>query len=266
MRYVLLFLSVVMFGFTTAVTAAEINAASPIIVPVVAAPDASKGLSDSERAAVEGIVKDYIAKHPEDIIQAIQEMQKREQTGAEEKTKTALISAKDQIFNDPNTPVGGNTMGAVSVVEFFDYQCGYCKMSEEAVEKLLKDEKDVRFVYKDFPILGPVSTIAAKASLASVRQGKYVKFHDALMNKKDHLNEEMVYQVAKEVGIDVVKLKKDMSDEAITKIIQANVALGADIGVRGTPMFIIGDKVYPGALQYEQLKKAVDDALAVKKN
>jgi protein-disulfide isomerase len=264
MRYVLVLSFITVFGLSAVTShAAEVNTTA---TPSPMADSGSKGFSDSERTAIEGIVKDYLSKHPEDIVQALQEMQKRDQVSAEQKSKTAVIAAKDKIFNNPDTPVGGNAKGDVSVVEFFDYQCGYCKMSEESVEKLLKEDKNIRFVYKDFPILGPVSTIAAKASFASIRQGKFVKFHDALMGKKDHLTEDMIYQVAKDVGLDVAKLKSDMNDEAIQKLVQANITLGTDIGVRGTPMFIIGENVYPGALQYDQLKKAVNDARTTKSN
>jgi protein-disulfide isomerase len=219
-----------------------------------------KPLTDAERAAIEGVIKDYLTnKHPEVMVEGMQELQKRDQAGAETKSKQAVQESHDKIFNDPATPVGGNPKGDVTIVEFYDFQCGYCKMSEEATEKLLKTDKNVKFVYKDFPILGPMSTQASKAALASIRQDKFVAFHDALMNRKEHLSDDIIYQTAKQVGIDVDRLKKDMGDDAIAKQIEANLKLGSDIGVRGTPMFIVGEQVYPGALQYDQIKKAVDD-------
>ncbi|MBV8061074.1 MAG: DsbA family protein [Alphaproteobacteria bacterium] len=221
------------------------------------------GFSDDDKAAIENVVKEYLTKeHPEVLMEAMKELQRREQATAETKTQDAIKTAKDKIYNDADTPVGGNPKGKVTVVEFFDYQCGYCKMSEEAVQQMLKDNKDVKFIYKDFPILGPMSTTAAKIALAAARQGnaKYIKFHDGLMGVKEHLSEDIIYKVAKDVGLDVEKLKKDAADDSVAKIAQTNVELGTEIGVRGTPMFIIGDKVYPGALQAEQLKKAVEDA------
>jgi len=231
-----------------------------------ATPAPAKVLTDAEKAAIEDVVRDYITtKHPEILVQGMKELQRREQETAENKSKEAVAGFKDKIFNDPTSPVGGNAKGDVMMVEFFDYQCGYCKLSEEAIEKLMKDDKNVKLIYKDFPILGPTSVTATKAALAAVKQGKYIKMHDALMAKKDHLTDDMVYQIAKEAGLDVDKLKKDMADESVTKIVDANLKLGSDIGVRGTPMFIIGTQIYPGALQYEQLKKAVDDARAAAK-
>lgn len=227
---------------------------------------ASKTFSDSDRAAIESIIKDYlVTKHPEVLKEAFDELQHREQLAADAKNKEAVSQQNAKIYNDPDTPVGGNPKGDVSVVEFFDFQCGYCKMAEEGVEKLIKDDKGVKFIYKDYPILGPVSTIASKAALASVRQNKYIVFHDALMSKKEHLTEDTIYQTAKSVGIDVDKLKKDMADEVISKQVEAALKLGNDIGVRGTPMFIIGDQVFPGAIQYDQMKKAVEDARAAAK-
>jgi len=264
MRTPLLFLTATLFSIMPALGYAE----DMTPAPAPAAPEAAKTFSEADKAAIEDIIKDYLVnKHPEVLMQGMQELQKRDQANAEAKTKGAVTASKDKIYNDPNTPVGGNPKGDVTMVEFFDYQCGYCKMSEEGIEKILKDDKNVKFVYKDFPILGPMSVTAAKAALASARQNKYVKFHDALMAKKDHLTEDMIYQIAKDVGLDVDKLKKDMSDDATAKIVQDNLTLGNDVGVRGTPMFIIGEQVYPGALQPEQLKKAVDDArAATKKN
>lgn len=235
-------------------------------LPVQAAQISNSGdetFSEEQKAAIQDIIKQYLSKdHPEVLMEGMKELQRRDQATAEVKSQEAIKTSKDKIFADPNTPVGGNPKGSVTVVEFFDYQCGYCKMTEASVQELLRDNKDVKFIYKDFPILGPMSTTAAKVALASRRQGnaKYIKFHDALMNVKEHLNEDIIYKVASEVGLDVEKLKKDAADDEIAKITKANVDLGTEIGVRGTPMFIINDKVYPGALQPDQLKKAVEEA------
>lgn len=258
MRYAPLLLAVAAFSLVPALGfAADVVAPAPVV---------GKTFSDAQRAEIEDIVKGYLTeRHPEVIMEAMKELQKRDQSDSDVKSKEAISTSKDKIFHDPTSPVGGNVKGDVIVVEFFDYQCGYCKSSESSVEKLLKEDKNVKLIYKDFPILGPASVEAAKAALASVSQGKYVKFHDALMNKKDHFSGEMIYDIAKDVGLDIVKLKKDMQDDAITKIIEANIKLGSDIGVRGTPLFIIGDQVYPGAVPYEQMKKAIEDTRAAAK-
>lgn len=251
MRYALPVLATLLIGLVTLAVHAE-----------DAAP---KTFSDAQRTAIEDIVKDYLVnKHPEVALQALQASQRKDQMMAETKSKEAISSSKDKIYNDPTSPVAGNPKGDVTVIEFYDYQCGYCKMASPAVEKLLKEDKNVKVVYKEFPILGPASLTASKAALASVRQGKFPKFHDALMDKEERLTDDVIYKIAKDVGLNVDKLKKDMDDEAIMKIIQDNLALGRDIGVRGTPMFIVNDQIYPGALQPDQLKKAVEDARATK--
>ena len=131
-------------------------------------------------------------------------------------------------------------------------------MVQDVVERVLKKDKNVKIVYKEYPILSPQSGEAAKAALASVKQGKYDKFHAALMHKKDHFTSEMIYDIAKSVGLDVSKLKKDMEDPAIVKALEANMALGQAVGARGTPTFLIGEVVYPTALNFEQLEKAIN--------
>ena len=269
MRRTLLLLTTVVFGLAPAFSRTE---TTPVSAPVVAsaatpAPVTPKAFSDSEKAGIEDIIKNYLTKdHPEVMMQAMQELQRRDQESAQTKTQDALKADADKVFSDPNSPIGGNPKGSVVMVEFFDYNCGYCKMSEPDTEKILKEDKDVKFIYKDFPILGPVSVEAAKAALASVKQNGYVKFHDALMAKKDHLSEDVIYQVAKDVGLNIEKLKKDAASDDVAAQIKANQALGRAIGVRGTPMFIIGSQVYPGALQYEQMKVAVDHAHEEVKN
>ena len=248
MRKAVLFLTVALLGLAPSLSfAAEASA--------------SGSLSDAQRAEVEGIIKEYLTnKHPEVMAQGLQTLQKREQETAEAKSKEEITAAKDKIFNDPSTPTAGNPKGNVTIVEFYDYQCGYCKMAEEVIDRILKEDKNVKFIFKDFPILGAVSAEASKASLASVKQGKFLVFHQALMNKKEHLTSETIYQVAKEAGLDVEKLKKDMTDNALNDALNGNIKLGQDIGVRGTPLFIINENIFPGAIQYDQLKKAIGDA------
>ncbi len=257
MRKAPLFLTVAFLGLV---------ALSPVLAhaeDAAATPQAATTFTDAQRAEIENVIKDYlINKHPEVMAQGLQKMQMREQETADVKIKEAVGKYKDRIYSDASSPVGGNPKGNVTIVEFYDYQCGYCKMSEESVEKLLKEDKSIKFIYKNFPILGPLSAEAAKASQASYKQGaaKFQAFHEAMMTKKDHLTtSEPIYEMAKEAGLDVEKLKKDMSASTVTDAISANLKLGQDIGARGTPMFIVGDNIFPGALQYDQLKQAVAD-------
>ncbi len=257
MRKSALLLTVALLSLSVAARAAD----APLPQTTTAAT-----FNDAQKAEIENIVKEYLVnKHPEVMAQGLQNLQQKEQQSADAKSKAEITSEKDKIFNDPRTPVGGNPKGDVTIVEFYDFSCGYCKMSEESLERLVKEDKNVKVVYKDFPILGPASAEAAKAALASMKQGKFQPLHDALMTKKDHLTSDMIYATAKDVGIDVDRLKKDMNDSVVADTIAANLKLGQDIGVRGTPMFIVNDNVYPGALQYEQLKQAVSDARGAEK-
>jgi protein-disulfide isomerase len=270
MRFPLLLIAALLFSLAPA---AGYAADTPAATPATASTPAvtPKPLSDAERAAIEQVIQEYLTKkHPEVVMDAVQELQRRETAITQAQTKEAVTTNHDKIYNDPNSPVGGNPKGDVTVVEFFDYQCPYCKGMTASIEKLLKEDKQVKFIYKDFPILGEASVTAAKAALASVKQDKYIAFNEALMKapfshgRAPADDEVLVFKTAKDVGLDVDKLKKDMQSDENAKIVQANLDLAAALGVRGTPMFVINDQIFPGAMEYDQLKKAVDDARAAK--
>lgn len=224
----------------------------------------SAALSEAQKESVQKVIREYLTnEHPEIVIDALKELKKRDEAAADVKMKATIASKKKELFEDPATPTAGNPKGDVTIVEFFDYQCGYCKMVAESVENILKEDKNIRFVYKEFPVLGPMSQQAAKAALASLKQdkGKYVAFHNALMKKQGHFTkDEDILEVAKAVGLNPDRLKKDMQDDSVNKHVQESLSLGSEIGVRGTPMFIVGDQAYPGAMDESQLKEAVKKA------
>ena len=155
--------------------------------------------------------------------------------------------------------MGGNPEGDVTVVEFFDYQCPYCKLVEPAVEDLIKGDSKLRIVYKEFPILGPVSTYASRVALAAMKQGKYVEFHTAMMAAKGKITEDIVMKIAADAGLDLAKVKIDMNAPEIEKTIQHSYELADALGINGTPAFIIGDALLPGAADLATLKKAVTE-------
>ncbi len=239
-----------------------LSATAIILMPAFAfAADAPAALTEAQQAEVKELVRSLLTKEePDLVIKAAHEAQSREEKDIASQGQKALSTSRDKIFNDANAPVVGNVKGDVTMVEFFDYQCGYCKMAHEAIVKLMETDKNVKLIYKEFPILGEGSVQASRAALASVRQNKYEAFHNALMATKAHLTEDIVLKVAKDTGLDLEKLKKDMDDESIEKIVKANLELGSQIGARGTPTFVIGEQVYPGAMQYDQMKQAVDTA------
>ena len=153
--------------------------------------------------------------------------------------------------------VSGNPSGDISVVEFFDYRCGYCKKAAGALTQLQKEDRRIRVIYKDFPILGEASELAAKAALASKAQGKHQTFHEALLASKGDMTKESILATAREVGLDIKRLEKDMENPEWQKVIETNRALARDLGITGTPGFIVGTELVPGALDVNGLKELI---------
>ena len=152
-------------------------------------------ISAAQRQAIEGIIQDYLMKNPEVLIEALRTAQEKLHRDADAKAQKALNDRRSDIFDDPEAPVGGNAQGDVTIVEFFDYRCPYCKQVQPSLETLLKEDHRLRFVYKEMPVLGAASVAAARAALAAERQGRYEAFHTAMMTTKEGLN--------KELGIDI---------------------------------------------------------------
>jgi protein-disulfide isomerase len=174
-----------------------------------------------------------------------------------DRTRKALTDQRDALEKDPLAPVAGNPRGDVTVVEFFDYSCGYCKRVAPALEALKAADPNVRVVYKEFPILGPGSVFAARAALAAHRQGKYEPLHRALM-QADALDEAVVRRLAAEVGLDVARLEKDMEAPEVMQALQGNQQLAAALDIGGTPAFVIGERLVPGAVGAEALQALVN--------
>ena len=225
------------------------------------------GFTAEQKAEIETIIRQYLVdKEPETIDKAIKVLKQREQVRQDKVTKDAVERNKARIFDDPNSPILGNPKGDVTIVEFYDYSCGYCKASQPAVEELLKADKNVRFIAKEFPILGDGSILATRAALASVKQKKFEKFHATLMDYRGQLNKASIMATAQRAGLDTAQLNRDMNDKAIDDMIAENHKLGNDLDVRGTPMFIIGDMVRPGAMDAAELKQLVANARLANKN
>ncbi len=207
-------------------------------------------------------VRAYLLAHPEVIVEAIQLLQAREQAAEAENVKQTITARAEEIFRDPASPVGGNPSGDATLVEFFDYNCPYCRSVAPVVAELRRADPSLRVVYKEFPILGPASEVAARAALAAHRQGKYEAFHDALMQTKDKVTEDMVFEVAAASGLDMAQLKQDMADPAITKAIDSTRELAAALGINGTPGFIVGDQLIPGAVDRAALEGLIAETRA----
>ena len=227
-------------------------------VPNVAAKAAD--VTTAQRQTIDSIIHDYLLQHPDVLIAALRAAQDKLDRDSTAKATQAVASHRQQIFDDPATPAQGSAPGSATLVEFFDYRCPYCKQVQPALEALLQQDPKLRVVYKELPILGPVSITAAHAALAAQRQGKYDAFHSAMMDARGQITDDTVYQVAGSVGLDVGRLKRDMAAPEIARQLKANLALADELDIHGTPAFIVGNRVVPGAVDLDSLKTMIADA------
>lgn len=233
---------------------------------VHAAETPAADFTDKQKEQIEAVVKNLlINKDPEIVLNAAKEFQKKQDAENGKKAAEALGKNKDKLFNSPADPFFGNAKGDVVLVEFFDYNCGYCKKAADPIKKLVEADKNVKVVMKEYPILAESSRVAARAALAAQKQKKYTELHNALMENKGALSEDSIMEMAVKAGLDKDKLKKDMESADVSAQIQANADLGREIGAHGTPTFIVGDKVVPGAMELDEMKKLVDEARASSK-
>jgi protein-disulfide isomerase len=207
----------------------------------------AQSISDAQRGEIERIIRDYLLKNPEVLQEAIAELEKRQAKNDAEQNKTAIQQNAEALFNSPRHVVIGNPKGDVNFVEFFDYNCGYCKRAFGDVAKLIDKEKQVRFILKELPILSKGSEEASRVALAAKMQGKYWEFHRAMLESSGQANEASALRVAEKVGVDMPRLKKDMSSPEVKKEIEETRALAGKLGIQGTPHFMVGDRIIPGA-------------------
>lgn len=214
-------------------------------------------LDPAMRQSMEQLIEQYIKTHPEVIEQSLQALEAKREADERARQKVALSKHQQELLNDPASPVSGNPSGDIAVVEFFDYRCGYCKKAAGAVTQLQKEDRRVRVIYKDFPILGEASELAAKAALASTLQGKHQVFHEALLAFKGDMTKDSMLSLAGEVGLDLKRLEQDMANPEWQKVIDRNRALAKTLGISGTPGFIVGTELVPGALDVNGLKELI---------
>ena len=237
---------------------APIKLAQAATTPASAAPAATSSFSAAQRAEIEGMIKNYLLSHPEVMVEVSKELEKRQASMQAENNKKLIVERKASIFRAPTDFVYGNPKGEITVVEFFDYNCGWCKKAVDEMTKLVKADPQVRVVFKELPIFGENSTLAAKAAMASVRQGKYWDYHVALMKEKQ-VTKDNVYKIAEKVGINVERLKADMADPALDAALKETAAIAQELGIEGTPGFIVDDKVNVGFVPAEGLKVLVSE-------
>ncbi|MEZ5837841.1 MAG: DsbA family protein [Geminicoccaceae bacterium] len=237
-------------GLLAAIGVGSLVAAVPAI-----AQDSGKDLPVDQ---VERIVKDYLMREPEVILQAIEEYQNRQKAEDDARQKQALLTQADEIFHDDRDGVI-NPDGDVTLVEFFDYRCGYCRSMNAGLQSLIARDTRLRFVLKEFPILGEDSLRASRAALAAKKQGAYETFHNALMTASD-MSMAAIERLAERSNLDVDRLKEDMESEDVAAQIASTLELGRSLGISGTPSFVLGDTIIPGAVPVANLAALVDEA------
>ena len=252
----------VFFNVAVAAAVAAVTAAGTSYLVLRYAPAgklAASGPVAADQARVEGILRDYLTKNPEILVEMTTELDKRQAAEQAAQQQKAISDNADKLFRSPVAHVAGNPSGDVSIVEFFDYNCGYCKRALPDVLKLVNNDGKIRLVLKELPIFGEDSEAAAKLALASDKQGKYFEMHQKLFSEPGKADKEKALRVAKELELDVDKLQKDAEDPDIKKALDEAKELAQKLNLQGTPLYLIGDRVIPGAPDdlFDQLKKNV---------
>jgi protein-disulfide isomerase len=217
----------------------------------------TKSSSTLSQEPSEAAMERYIRAHPEVIEQSLQGLLAKREAELKERQKAALATKQNELLHDPASPVSGNPKGEITLVEFYDYRCGFCKRAASAVTELQKKDRRVRVVYKDFPILGEPSELAAKAALASQVQGKHQAFHEALLASHADMSKEAILKIAVNVGLNARRLEADMADPKWQAVIDKNRALARELGISGTPGFIVGNELVAGWLDLKGLKELI---------
>jgi protein-disulfide isomerase len=228
-----------------------------LVIAAGAVPALASEFTDSQKQELGVFIHDYLMKNPEVLRDALQELDRRQTQADAAARKEALTEKAAAVFHEDGDLVGGNPKGKITVVEFFDYNCGYCRKAFPDVMKMIGGDKDIRLVMKEFPILGPGSTYAARAALASRKQGKYWEYHLAMMRHEGRIDEATADEVADSIGLDVNKLKADMKSDEVEQVISRNIDLAERLNIQGTPAFIIDETIIPGAIGYDGLTAAV---------
>lgn len=206
------------------------------------------------RDDIKQIIRDFVKEHPDEILQAIVDKSKGE---LKERQDKALAEYGEQIFHDKNSPEAGNKKGDVTVVEFVDYNCGYCKKVAESVMGVLATDPNVRFVFKELPVLGESSKEAAKWALAANLQGKYIEYHTALMQNRKALTTSVLEELAKKTGLNIDQMKQDIKSDVVENQIDIDYKLAVNMGLTGTPVFVVGDNMIMGAMMDGKLEEEI---------
>ena len=217
-------------------------------------------LTPKQADAVRKVVRDYLMEHPEVLQESLEALREKMRQQAEADSRKNIDTYKAELFDNKDDPVTGNAKGDVTIVEFFDYNCAFCKASYDALLDTVRGDGKVKLVFKELPILTEDSIVASRIALAAKRQGKYDDLHRAYMKYHGKLDEKNAYRIAGEVGLNMEQVKKDISAPDFDKLLRRNKEIAHILGVDGTPTFIVGDRVVPQAVDAATLKQLIDIA------
>ena len=241
---------------TAILIAATLFLASPAATPAQA-----QTFSTEQREEIGNVVKEYLLAHPEVMQDVMAELDKRQQAAEAAKHRAAVAEIKGTLFSSPHQVVLGNPQGSITMVEFFDYNCGFCKRALSDMLDLLKTDSNLKFVLKEFPVLGEGSVEAAHVAVAARMQDvtgkKYIEFHQKLLGGRGQADKAHALAVAKEVGFDMARIEKDMNSDEVKKTIDEDMKLADALGVNGTPSYVVGDEVIVGAVGIDALREKI---------
>jgi protein-disulfide isomerase len=222
------------------------------------AESAQTSFDTTQTEAIGQIVREYLLDNPEVMIEVFAKLEEQQAQQEQLAAQAAIQANQDALFNDDYSYVYGNPDGDITIVEFFDYKCPYCKRAVGDIMEAADEDGNVRLVFKEFPILSEESELAAKAAMAAISQNKYMELHLALMATQGGLDEERIMRVADDAGLDVDRLRQDMQDPGLDAAIERTQDLARAIGIEGTPAFVIGGQLVPGAVSKERLLEVVE--------
>jgi protein-disulfide isomerase len=234
-------------------------------MPATAQADQSSPFSDSERTALHAEIRAYLLAHPEVLMEMMQLLEEQQKTATVEADRRMVSENAGDIFDDGFSYVGGNPDGAVTVVEFLDYQCGFCRRAHPELAQLLSDDGDIRWIVKEMPILGPGSELAARAAVATlITEGpdRYLALHNRLMELKGEVTDTILDHALAEVGLDPAAIRASMNDPEVDRRLGATRALAEKLAIAGTPTFVLDDRMLRGYLPREQMQQVVNEARA----
>lgn len=225
----------------------------------LSAPATAQELTGEQKTEIKKLFDEYLTGSGGQILKAVSDYQAELALKDQEEANKKAAEFSKRLKNNDSLPIAGNAEGDITVVEFFDYNCGYCRRALDELQTVLGEDKNLKVVFMDMPILGPSSQLASKWSLAAQKQDKYFEYHQALLNHSGQKDEKSLEKIAKTVGLDIKKLKKDAKSDEIAKIIDENLAEAQALNIRGTPGFVIAGQIYPGFMPADQIKEILKE-------